>query len=107
MISGQASPGGTVNAIPLVANFRKTLVQLPIHLGTKTNKKVFNYNKVVSDKLAFRVMLVDNYRGYEHAYKNYDLKSRTLAINYRPDYTSSLKLHLEKVDSKFTSLHFH
>lgn len=103
MIFGQASPGGTVNAIPLVANFRKDSGSIAYTFGNKDlSKKVFNYNKVVSDKLAFRVMLVDNYRGYEHAYKNYDLKSRTLAVNYRPDNSSSLKFHLEKVDSKFS-----
>jgi outer membrane receptor protein involved in Fe transport len=103
MIFGQASPGGTVNAIPLLANFRKDAGSIAYSFGNKDlSKKVFNYNKVLSDKLAVRLMLIDNYKGYEHAYKNYDLKSRTLAINYRPDYTSSLQLHLEKVDSKFS-----
>lgn len=103
MIFGQASPGGTVNAIPLLANFRKDAGSIAYSFGNKDlSKKVFNYNKVLSDKLAVRLMLIDNYKGYEHAYKNYDLKSRTLAINYRPDYTSSLQLHLETVDSKFS-----
>ena len=103
MIFGQASPGGTVNAIPLLANFRKDAGSITYSLGNKDlNKKIFNYNKVLSDKLAVRLMLIDNYKGYEHAYKNYDLKSQTLAVNYRPDATSSLQLHLEKVDSKFS-----
>jgi outer membrane receptor protein involved in Fe transport len=103
MIFGQASPGGTVNAIPLLANFRKDAGAIAYSFGNKNlSKKIFNYNKVLSDKLAFRMMLINNYKGYEHAYKNYDLKSRTLAINYRPNSTSSLQLHLEKVDSKFS-----
>ena len=103
MIFGQASPGGSVNAIPLLANFRKDSGSIAYSIGNKDyNKKIFNYNKILSDKLAYRVMLLDHYKGYEHDYKNYDLKSRTLALNYRPDYTSSLRLHIERVDSKFS-----
>lgn len=103
MIFGQASPGGTVNAISLLANFRKDAGSIAYSFGNKDlSKKVFNYNKVLSDKLAIRLMLIDLSKGYEHAYKNYDLKSQTLAVNYRPDTTSSFQLHLEKVDSKFS-----
>ena len=103
MIFGQASPGGTVNAIPLLANFRKDAGSVLYSFGNKDFlKKAFNYNRVFNDKLAARLMLVDHYQGYDHLYKNYDLKSRTLALNYRPDYTSSLQLHIEKVDSSFS-----
>lgn len=103
MIFGQASPGGTVNAIPLLANFRKDAGSVLYSFGNKDFLKVgFNYNKIFSDKLAARLMLVDHYQGYDHRYKNYDLKSKTLALNYRPDYTSSLQLHIEKVDSSFS-----
>ena len=103
MIFGQASPGGTVNAIPLLANFRKDTGSVAYSFGNKDlSKKVINYNKAFSDKLAIRLMLVDNYKGYEHAYKNYDLKSQTLAISYRPDTSSSFQLHLENVDSEFS-----
>ena len=103
MIFGQASPGGTVNAIPLLANFRKDTGSVAYSFGNKDlSKKVINYNKAFSDKLAIRLMLIDNYKGYEHAYKNYDLKSQTLAISYRPDTSSSFQLHLENVDSEFS-----
>ena len=103
MIFGQASPGGTVNAQPLLANFRKDSGSITFSIGNKDyTKKTFNYNKIFSDKLAIRLMMLDHYQGYEHAYKNYDLKSNTLAINYRPDYTSSIKLHLERIDSSFS-----
>lgn len=102
MIFGQASPGGTVNAIPLTANFRKDAGSITYKFGNKDlSKKIFNYNKIINDKLAIRLMLLDHFQGYEHAYKKYDLESRTLAIAYRPDYTSSLELHIEKVDTTF------
>ncbi len=103
LIFGQASPGGTVNAIPLIANFRKDSGALVLALGNKNyEKKVFNYNKILSDNLAARYMHVDHYQEYEHAYKNYDLESKTISINFRPDSTSSLLGHFEKVDSKFS-----
>ena len=78
MIFGQASPGGSVNAIPLLANFRKDSGSIAYSIGNKDyNKMTFNYNKILSDKLAFRIMFLDHYKGYEHAYKNYDLSSTT------------------------------
>lgn len=101
LIFGQASPGGSVNAIPLVANFRKDSGSLLMSFGNKDfNRKVFNYNKVLNKNLAVRYMHLDHYQGYEHAYKSFDIKSQTLSINYLPSTDSSLQIHLEKVDSK-------
>lgn len=103
MIFGQASPGGTVNAIPLIANFRKDSGSALYSFGNKDFlKKNFNYNKIFSDKLAVRLMFLDHYQGYEHKYKNYGLKSRTLALNYRPNFNTSILLHSEKIDSSFS-----
>ena len=92
-----------VNAIPLVANFRKDAGSFLISIGNKNyNKMVFNFNKIINDDLAVRYMQVDHYQEYEHAYKNYDLKSKTISVNYRPDSSSSILAHLEKVDSIFS-----
>ena len=103
LIFGQASPGGTVNAIPLRANFRKDNGSILFSLGNNGfSKKIINYNKVFSDKIAARFMILDHYQGYENTYKNYGLKSKTFALNYRPDFTSSIQLHLEKVESSFS-----
>ena len=45
-------------------------------------------------------MQLDHYQAYEHKYKNFDIKSKTVMVNYLPDNVSSLRIHLEKVDSK-------
>ena len=103
LIYGEASPGGSINAIPLIANFRKDGGSISFGLGNKNfDKKVFNYNQIISDKLALRYMMVDHYRGYEHSYKNYSIKSQTLSANYRPDTKTSVLLHFENVNSKFS-----
>ena len=68
LIYGEASPGGSINAIPLIANFRKDGGSISFGLGNKNfDKKAFNYNQIISDKLALRYMMVDQYRGYEHS----------------------------------------
>ena len=101
LIFGQASPGGSVNAIPLVANLRKDAGSFLFSTGNKDyNRKIFNYNWVLRNNLAVRYMQLDHYQGYEHKYKNFDIKSKTIMLNYLPDNESSLRLHLEKVDSK-------
>lgn len=101
LIFGQASPGGSVNAIPLVANFRKDAGSFLIATGNKGfNRKIINYNWVLEDNLAVRYMHLNHYQGYEHDYKNFDIKSQTLLVNYLPTNDSSIRLHLEKVDSK-------
>ena len=103
MIFGQASPGGTVNAIPLIANFRKNSGSLLYAFGNKDyHKKSFNYNKIINENLAVRLMLVDHYQGYEHDYKNYGLESSTIALNYRPNHYTSLQAHIEKINSSFS-----
>lgn len=101
LIFGQASPGGSVNAIPLIANFRKDAGSFLISKGNKDfNRKIFNYNWVLADNLAVRYMHLDHYQGYEHDYKSFDIKSQTLLLNYLPTNDSSLRVHIEKVDSK-------
>ena len=103
LIYGEASPGGSINAIPLIANFRKDGGSISFGFGNKNfDKKVFNYNQIISDKLALRYMMVDHYRGYEHSYKNYSINSQTLSANFRPDTKTSILLHFENVNSKFS-----
>ena len=86
LIFGQASPGGSVNAIPLIANFRKDSGSFLFSTGNKDyNRKIFNYNWVLRDNLAVRYMQLDHYQGYEHEYKNFDIKSKTIMVNYLPD----------------------
>lgn len=102
LIFGQASPGGSVNASPLIANFRDDAGSIVLGFGNKGyNRKVLNYNKILTDKLAVRYMMADHSQGYEHAFKKYDLFTNTLSVNYRPNNTSSYLLHYEKVNSTF------
>ena len=102
LIFGQASPGGSVNTIPAMANFRKDAGSIIYAVGNKGyDRKVFNYNKVISDQLAIRFMALDHFQGYEHNYKKYDLESQTLSLNLRPNSKNSLLLHIENVDAQF------
>lgn len=102
LIFGQASPGGLVNALPLLANFRDDALSMKAEYGNKDfNRKVFNANKVVSDALAVRFMKVDHHQGYEHKYKKYDLLSDTLSFSLRPDDNTLIQGHFEKVDATF------
>lgn len=102
LIFGQASPGGSVNTIPAMANFRKDAGSIIYAFGNKGyDRKVFNYNKVTSDQLAVRFMALDHFQGYEHDYKKYDLESQTLSFNFRPNSKNSLLLHIENVEAQF------
>jgi outer membrane receptor protein involved in Fe transport len=102
LIFGQASPGGSVNAMPLIANFRDDAGSITLGFGNKDYKRtVLNYNKIINDKLAVRYMLADHSQGYEHAFKKYDLLTNTISVNYRPNKKESILLHLEKVNSTF------
>ena len=67
-----------------IANFRKDAGSVIYAVGNKGyDRKVFNYNKVISDQLAIRFMALDHFQGYEHNYKKYDLESQTLSLNLR------------------------
>ena len=102
LIFGQASPGGSVNTIPAIANFRKDAGSIIYALGNKGyDRKVFNDNTIISDKLAFRFMALEHSQGYEHEYKKYDLSSQTFSFNFRPNAKNSILLHVENVDAQF------
>ena len=102
LIYGQASPGGSINAIPIIANFRNDSGSVIVGLGNKDFKRfVYNYNKVINDELALRYMGVDHSQGYEHDYKKYKIDSKTISLNYRPSNNTGIILNAEKVDATF------
>ena len=56
MIFGQASPGGTVNAQPLLANFRKDSGSITYSIGNKDFiKKLLIIIKSLSDKFSSEI----------------------------------------------------
>ena len=71
LIFGQASPGGSVNAIPAIANFRKDAGSFVYAVGNKGyDRKVLNYNKVINDQIAFRFMALDHFKAMNMITKN-------------------------------------
>ena len=102
LIYGEASPGGSVNAVPLIANFRKDAGSLIFGLGNKDYKRaIYNYNKVLSDNLAARLMILNHEQGYEHDFKKYSIDSKTLSLNFRPTSKTSVIINAEDVDAMF------
>ncbi len=100
LIFGQASPGGTVNTIPQVANFNKNVQTLSYTFGNKDfNRTQFLFNHKLSDKLAVKLMGVDTAQNFDGIYKKNELQALTLAVTYQLSRKSKLRGHFEHVDS--------
>ena len=100
LIFGQASPGGSVNNVPLLANFRKDVRTLGFTVGNKDYRRaVLNANQKINDHLAVRVMAVHNEQGYDNPLKYDELQGLTLAATGRLGPSTEVRLHLEGVDT--------
>ena len=101
LIFGQASPGGTVNTIPQLANFAKDVQAFSYTVGDKGFKRgQLNVNQIVNDQLAIKFMGVNLSQEYDHPYKKNRFKGGTLAVNYKPSAKTNFRLHLESVDTE-------
>lgn len=100
LIFGQASPGGTINSVPVLANFRGNTGSVMHGVGNKNYERtVFNVNQIINDKLALRLMGVSNERGFDHPLKEVELRGVTLAATVRFNRSTQLRLHLEGIDT--------
>ena len=100
LIFGQASPGGTVNTIPQLANFNKNIQSLSHTFGNKDYKRTqFLLNQILSDKLAVKLMGVDTAQNFDGIYKKNEMQATTLAVTYQLSPNSRLRGHFEHVDS--------
>ena len=67
LIFGQASPGGSTNSAPLIANFNGNNRVANVTVGNKDFFRTrFSSNQVINDQLAVRVMAVHNEKGADN-----------------------------------------
>ena len=100
LIFGQASPGGSVNSVPMLANFGSNSQAFTQAFGNKGYQRtVFNINQIISDNAAIRLMGVRNLPGYDHSLKSSELEALTLASTLELNRNTQVRLHLEKVDT--------
>ncbi|MEC7273877.1 MAG: TonB-dependent receptor plug domain-containing protein, partial [Verrucomicrobiota bacterium] len=100
LIFGEASPGGTVNSVPMLANFGSNSQAFTQSFGNKDYQRtVFNINQIISDNAAIRMMGVRNLPGYDHSLKSSELEAFTLAATLKLNRNTQARLHLENVDT--------
>lgn len=96
LIFGQASPGGSVNSVPLLANFGSNTRAFTYGLGNKNyERRVFNANQIINDDVAIRVMGVSTEPGYDHPLKYGQLEAVTLAATLKFNRNTQMRLHFE------------
>ena len=100
LIFGQASPGGTVNSVPLLANFKDNSQTFTGLVGNKDYYRgVFNVNQILSDNIAVRLMGVHHEQGYDHPLKSNELDAITLAATINLSDRTQVRLHIEGADT--------
>ena len=99
LIFGQASPGGSTNSAPLLANFNGNNQVANVTVGNKDFFRTrFSSNRIVNDQLAVRVMAVHNEKGADNPLASTSLDAFTLAATWRISPKTQLRMHLEGVD---------
>jgi outer membrane receptor protein involved in Fe transport len=99
LIYGQADPGGAVNYVPKQAQFNEDFGSAGLSYGSyATKRQRFDINRILNDKLAFRLMGTKVDQGYEQTYKKREFEGVTLEATYRPTYKSSIRAHYEYVN---------
>ncbi len=100
LIFGEASPGGSVNSVPLRANFRENTKSTAVSIGTKGYlQKTFNFNQIVNDNVALRLMGVSKEQEYDNPFKEDQLNGITLAATVNLSPTTQVRVHLETMDA--------
>ena len=101
LIYGQADPGGKVNVISKTANLNKDKGSSVIEIGDKSwHKYTFDYNKVIGDSTAARIMFVDKHREFDAKYKYQKFTGTTFEFlqNFGPK--TRFRLHLEEGEAE-------
>ena len=96
LIYGQADPGGKVNVISKTAMLNKNKGSAVVEIGDKSWHKVsYDWNEVLGDNTAARIMLVDKHREFDANYKYQSFSGASLEFLHNPSPTTRLRLHLE------------
>ena len=100
LIFGQASPGGSINNAPMLANFNKNTKALSVAVGNKDYLRTnFNANQIINDNFAIRVMGVHSEQGYDHQFKSNEKDALTVATTMRLTPKTQLRMHFEGVSA--------
>lgn len=98
LMYGQADPGGQINSVPKMAQFKENFVALKGTMGTNDFRRgEFDINHVFNDKFAMRLMGLDFSRDLDQLYEYVDQQGATLELNYRPTEKTQLRAHIEHV----------
>jgi outer membrane receptor protein involved in Fe transport len=96
LIYGQADPGGKVNVISKTAMLNKNKGSAVVEIGDKSWHKVsYDWNEVLGDNTAARIMLIDKHREFDANYKFQSFSGATLEFLHNPSSSTRLRLHLE------------
>ena len=96
LIYGQADPGGKVNVISKNAMLTKNKGSASFEIGNKSWHKIsYDWNEVLDDNSAVRIMLVDKHREFDANYKYQSFRGATLEFLKNLNPSTRLRLHLE------------
>jgi outer membrane receptor protein involved in Fe transport len=99
LIFGQASPGGSTNSAPLIANFNGNNRVANVTVGNKDFFRTrFSSNQIINDQLAVRVLAVHNEKGADNPLNSTNLDAFTLAATWRVSPKTQVRMHMEGVD---------
>jgi outer membrane receptor protein involved in Fe transport len=99
LIYGQADPGGQINSVPKLAQQGKSFRSFKGMVGNKEYRRAeIDFNQVINDKVAVRLMGFDSYRELDQLYEKIDLRGATIEASYRPFKNTQLRMHLEHID---------
>ncbi len=100
LIFGEASPGGSVNSVPLRANFRENSKSVGASIGSKDQvQQTINFNQIVHDNVAIRLMGVTREQGYDNPFKEDQMDGLTLAATVNLTPKTQVRVHLETMDA--------
>ena len=96
LIYGQADPGGKVNVISKNAMLTKNKGSAVLEIGDKSWHKIsYDWNEVLDDNSAVRIMLIDKHREFDANYKYQSFNGATLEYLRNLSPRTRLRLHLE------------
>jgi outer membrane receptor protein involved in Fe transport len=99
LIFGQASPGGSTNSAPLLANFKGNDRVANVTVGNKEFFRTrFSSNQIINDQFAVRLMAVHNEIGADNPLTSNNLDAFTFAATWRVSPKTQVRMHLEGVD---------
>lgn len=96
LIYGQADPGGKVNVISKTAMLTKSKGNSVVEIGDNSwHKFSYDWNQVLGDNTAARIMLIDKHREFDANYKYQSFNGATLEFLHNLSPSTRLRLHLE------------